>query len=77
MPHGRLRCGRRVVNCQLNVRRVIYVNVLRAIDINCVCAGIRTDHEITRIKHSRGLAVRIIFFDTFLDENGSTFETID
>ena len=77
MPHGCLRCGCRVVNCQLNVRRVIDVNVLRAIDINSVCGGIRTDHEIARIKHGRGLTVGVIFFDTFLHEYRSAFETID
>jgi hypothetical protein len=56
---------------------VIDVNVLRAIDINSVCGGIRTDHEIARIKHGRGLTVGVIFFDTFLHEYRSAFETID
>jgi hypothetical protein len=64
------------VNSQLNVRRVIDVNVLCTIDINSACAGIWTDHEIARIKHGRGLAVGVIFFDTLLNEYGSAFETI-
>ena len=77
MGQGAVRGWQRVVDGQLDVCRLAYVDVLCTIDVDSV-ATIGTNNEVAGVKRDGlRLIIWIIPFDALLNEHSSPFESIN
>ena len=77
MCQGTFRGRHGIVNGQLDMCRLIYMNVLSTIDVDSLTTG-WAHNEVTRIKtHSLSLTVRVITLDSFLNKHSGSFESVN